>query len=123
MASIDDFDGGYSGVVADHGVVAGSVLSPASASCTAGICTIDFVSDVATGATTGESFTVDLYGTTNDPSNGFITGSHDYGEAGGNVACTVDADVDATGQRMIGCVGQSPTSPYGTVNMVLVSSD
>ena len=83
----------------------------------------DLVTDVVTGVTAGQPFTLDLFGTSNDPGPGFITGSINISGVVGNIACMVDDNVRGTGQRMISCAGQSPTKSYEIVNLILASTD
>jgi hypothetical protein len=123
LGSIDDLDGSYIGVLSDHGASPGQRVSAVTVSCAGGLCSGDIVADVSSGTLSGETFGFDLFGTTNDPSIGFITGDIDLAAGNGNLACTVDANVAVTGQRMISCVGQSPSRSYRTVNVILASSD
>ena len=123
VASIDSLDGSYIGIMADRGAFTSDIVSPVSISCTSGICIGDLVTDVVTGVTAGQPFILDLFGTSNDPGPGFITGSINISGVVGNIACMVDDNVRGTGQRMISCAGQSPTKSYEIVNLILASTD
>ncbi len=123
IASIDSLDGSYVGILSDNGESSNQKVSPVSITCASGICTGDEVTDVVTGATAGQPFTFDLFGTSNDPGQGFITGTLDIGGVVGNIACMVDDNVRGTGQRMMSCAGQSPTRSYQMVNLILASND
>jgi len=123
IGSIGDFDGNYVGVMADSAGEADQKMLPVSVTCTAGICSGDFVTDVATGAVAGQPFTLDLFGTINEPTTGFITGGLTVNGSTGNTACMVDNDVRGTGQRMISCAAQSPARGYPLVNLIIASVD
>ncbi len=123
LRSVAAFDGNYIGVSSDDGTSTEQKVRPVSVTCNSGICSGDYVTDVATGATAGQPFTVDLFGTINEPLHGFATGQLDIGGATGNIACMVDDDVLGTGQRMISCAGQSPSRTYRLFNLILTSAD
>jgi hypothetical protein len=123
LSSIAAFDGNYVGVASDDGTSTEQKVRPVSVVCNSGICSGDYVTDVTTGAAAGQPFTVDLFGTINEPLHGFATGQVDTGEATGNIACMVDDDVLGTGQRMISCAGQSPSRNYRLFNLILTSAD
>ena len=123
IGSISDFDGTYVGILSDNGVDAGDKVLPVSVTCAAGICSGDVVSDVATGATAGQPFTADLFGTINEPSPGFATGTIDMAGNIGSLVCMVDDNVQGSGQRMVSCTGQSPIRGYPMLNLILASTD
>jgi len=123
IGSISDYDGSYVGVLSDGGANANEKVLPVSVTCAAGICSGDVVADTTTGATAGQPFTADLFGTINEPSPGFATGDFSMGGNSGSLACMVDNDVRGTGQRMISCTGQSPIRGYPMLNLILASTD
>lgn len=123
IGSLDDYDGSYVGILADNGGDPDQKVFPVAVTCASGICTGAVVTDVTTGATAGQTFTVDLFGTINEPSPGFATGEFRMGGGTGSIACMVDSDVRGTGQRMISCTGQSPLRGYPMLNLVLASTD
>jgi len=122
-SSIAAFDGNYIGIASDDGETVEQKVRPVSVTCSGGICSGDYVTDVATGATAGQPFTVDLFGTINEPLHGFATGQLSADGATGNIACMVDDDVLGTGQRVISCAGQSPSRVYRLFNLILASTD
>lgn len=123
IGSISDYDGSYVGVLANSGADSGERVVPVSVTCAAGVCSGDVVVDISTGATAGQPFTADLFGTINEPSSGFATGQFSMDGNNGNIACMVDNDVRGTGQRMISCTGQSPFRGYPMFNLILASTD
>ncbi len=88
---------------------------PVAVSCSSGICSVDRITDITNGTTAGQPYTLDLFGTVNEPSSGFATGQINVVGGAGNV--------DGTGQRTISCAGQSPTSGYRLFNLILASTD
>jgi hypothetical protein len=123
LGSISDLDGNYGGVMTDEGAIQGQKVSPVVLSCASGICSGDFVADVATGALAGSPFTVDLSGSINAPSNGLTTGTVTVGGSSGNIGCMVSSYNPASGQRLISCAGQSTTKSYALMNLILASND
>ncbi len=123
IGSISDFDGDYVGAMADSGADENQKMLPVSVTCVAGICSGDVVTDVVSGALAGQPFTLDLFGTINEPSPGFLTGGLTVNGSTGNTACMVDNDVRGTGQRMISCAAQSPARGYPLVNLIIASVD
>lgn len=123
IGSISDYDGSYVGVLTDDGADANQKVLPVSVTCAAGVCSGDIVTDISTGATAGQPFTADLFGTINEPASGFATGLINMGGSTGTIACMVDNNVRGTGQRMISCTGQSPIRGYAMLNLILASTD
>ena len=123
IGSIVDFDGSYSGVKSDDGASLDGKVVPVVVTCNAGICTGDVVSDVSTGTTGNEPFTVDLSGSINVPAIGLTTGQLQVGGSNGNMGCMLAANLDNNGSRMISCAGQSPTRDYRLFNLILTSND
>jgi len=123
IGSITDYDGSYVGVLSDSGAISGQNVLPVAVTCAAGVCSGDVVADVATGATAGQPFTADLFGTINEPASGFATGQFSMDGGTGSIACMVDNDVQGTGQRMISCTGQSPIRGYEMLNLILASTN
>ncbi len=123
LGSIDDFDGNYAGVVTDEGALVGQKIRPVVVSCTSGICSGDFVSDVESGALAGTPFTVDLSGSINAPGPGLTTGTVDIGGITGNIGCMADPATEYSGQRVISCAGQSIENGYALLNLILASND
>ena len=123
IGSVAEFDGSYIGVASDDGIPTSDKVTPVAVSCSSGICSVDRVTDMSTGATAGQPYTLDLFGTLNEPSTGFATGQIDVDGSVGNVACTINSNADGTGQRTIACAGQSPASGYRLFNLILASAD
>jgi hypothetical protein len=121
--SIADFDGSYAGVLSDEGASAGNMVSPVVVSCSNGICSGDYVTDVIAGTLAGQPFSIDLSGTINVPGPGLTTGELTVGGVTGNIGCMVDLDTAGSGQRVISCAGQSPTSNSSLVNLILAAND
>lgn len=121
ITAVSNLDGSYAGILFDDNNAAGSKTSPVSMSCKNAACIASIVSDISTGATTGESVTMTLSGP-DMPSNGFITGMiADTGSTPGNLACMVDIDVLNTGKKIISCVGQSPGMNSKMFNVIFTS--
>ena len=91
--------------------------------CSSGICTGEVVADVATGALSGDTFTVDLSGSLNVPTIGLSTGTVTVNGSSGNLGCMLDANVNFAGERMIACAGQSTNRSYALLNLILSSND
>ncbi len=123
IGSVAEFDGSYIGVASDDGIATNDKVTPVAVTCSSGICSVDRVTDINTGATAGQPYTLDLFGTMHEPSSGFATGQINVGGSVGNVACAINSNVDGTGQRTISCAGQSPTSGYRLFNLILSSAD
>ena len=123
ISSIAGLDGSYAGALSDDGAALGQKVSPVFVTCSNGICSGDFVTDVATGALAGQPFTLDLSGTINEPGQGLTTGQLLMNGTVGNVGCMVDENLSATGRRMISCAGQTPTRNYRLFNLILSSND
>lgn len=121
LSSISDLDGSYAGALADHAAAPGSVATPVVVNCSGGLCTGQFVTDVLTGAVSGESFSVDLSGSINVPGMGMTTGAVTMGEASGNLGCIVADGI--SGGHVLSCAGQSPTRGYALFNLILTSND
>ena len=123
ITSVAALDAEYAGILFDQSSASGSMISPVSIACTNGLCSGAFVTDVANNTTSG-MFTVDLFGTTNDPITGFLTGTvTNEGGDSGNLACMVDEDVQGTGQRLLSCVGQAPGNNQRMFNLFFASSE
>ena len=123
VGSIADFDGSYSGILSDDAADATGKVAAVVVTCESGICTGQVVADVATGALTGETFTVDLSGSLNVPTVGLSTGTVTVNGSSGNLGCMLDADVNFAGERMIACAGQSTNRSYALLNLILSSND
>ncbi|MDX1482547.1 MAG: hypothetical protein R3315_12765 [Woeseiaceae bacterium] len=123
LGAIDDLDGSYAGMLSDSAGQPGARVFPVVVNCTGGLCSGDYVTDVETGATAGESFTVDLSGSLNVPGPGLVTGEFRAGGSSGNLGCMADPGMLAGGERMISCAGQSLTRGYALMNLVLTSND
>ncbi|MGI9261372.1 MAG: hypothetical protein ACR2QR_05015 [Woeseiaceae bacterium] len=122
VTSVAALDADYAGILFDQSAAQGAQISPVSITCTNGLCSGAFVTDVANNTTSG-TFTVDLFGTTNAPVTGFLTGTvTDEGGNSGNLACMIDEDVQGSGQRLLSCVGQAPGNNQRLFNLFFASS-
>ncbi len=123
MTNATALDAEYAGILFDRNLASGEQVAPVSLACTSGVCTGTLVTDVVAGTTDG-AVTVDLFGTTNSPIPGFITGTITDGAGGtGNLACMVDENVQDSGQRLISCVGQSPGDNTQVFNVFFASNE
>ena len=122
MTSVASLDAEYAGILFDGSSAADEQVSAVTLACTSGLCSGALVDDVVAMTTAG-TFSIDLFGTTNTPVTGFLTGTvaDDMGNTG-NLACMVDEDVQGTGQRLLSCVGQSPADNQKMVNLLFASN-
>ena len=123
LGSITELDGSYNGVLSDAAADGESNVSAVVVSCSSGICTGEFVTDIVTGTLSGETFSVDLSGSLNVPAGGMTTGTITVNGSSGNLGCMLDGNVNFAGERMISCAGQSTNRSYALLNLVLSSND
>lgn len=121
ITAVNNLDGEYAGVLFDDNLDEGNKIAPVSVSCDSGVCTGDVVTDIETGATTGEPVTLNLSGTPDGLSQGFITGTIDNGGAGVELACMADISVGGGDRKMVNCVGQSPGDASKMFNVIFTS--
>ena len=122
LTSVADMDMEYAGILFDDSA-AGDKIVPVSVACTGGICSGNFVDDVANNTVGNTQFTLDLFGTLNAPVTGFITGEVSSEGNTGNLACMTDADVLGSGQQMMSCVGQAPGDNTRMFNIILAANN
>lgn len=123
IASVNNLDGQYAGVLYDESLATGSKIAPVSMTCDGGSCVAGTVSDLETGATTGETVELNLTGTPDDLSVGIITGEVKATGAasGGDLACLADVSVGGNSAKMVTCIGQSPSDSSKMFNVIFSS--
>ncbi|MBT8078015.1 MAG: hypothetical protein KJO31_05525 [Gammaproteobacteria bacterium] len=122
VTSVAALDAEYAGILFDGSSAADDRISAVSIACTGGLCSGSIVDDVVAMTTSG-SFSIDLFGTTNAPVSGFLTGSvaDELGNTG-NLACMIDENVQGSGQRLVSCVGQAPAANQKMFNLLFASN-
>lgn len=122
IVNVNALDGDYAGMVFDEMAPAGNKVLPIVMSCTAGNCTGGAVTDISTlDPLPGAAVTVDLTGTVDSPSDGFISGTLTDGTTTASLTCMANTDASNTGRTIVSCVGQSPGDLSKMFNVIFVS--
>ena len=119
ISNISNASGSYAGLLFDGNDSSGDQVQPVSVVCDAsGSCSGTIINDVAANTLSVETVAINLSGTVDSPTQGFVTGDI---EGSGNIACMLDGNVLGTGKKVMSCVGQSPGDPTDMFNILLVS--
>jgi len=120
LMDINNIDGVYTGIFADNDPNSQNPVQFFTATCTNGDCPASIINP-ATGVITSSGATINLTGTVNDPSEGFINGTLDAGANSGNISCMVDTNANNTGKTLINCSGQLPDNNTMLFNITMAS--
>ena len=118
VAANTDFDSDSYGLMYDRGA-SGDNNFPIRADCTSGTCTINQISDIENGDTSGQSYTLEL-SDVNTPSNGFITGNISLENGNENETAICVLRLGSANQDILACVANSPNNSNQTLNIFLV---
>lgn len=119
FTAVSDLDGELIGIMFDQNPSpANDAVMAVTASCTAGLCQGALIDDVRTGDSVA-TFSINLTGTLDQPTPGFITGTILSENEEGNIACVVNTDLGTSGTNLVSCVGQAPGDNTGMFNLIL----
>lgn len=123
LTAASDFDGDYAGVLINSDTSSSDAVQAISVNCSSGTCTGSVIDPETNAAPTSGSgtATLDLTGTINSPSAGFINGTITISSASGNITCMVDTNAASTTKTLISCSGQEPGDNTKLFNVLLVS--
>ena len=119
IGTINNLDGQYAGVLFDESLGNGDKIAPVNLTCDAGLCSADVVTDIETGATNGEATTINLTSTPDELEQGMVTGT--IANNGSVLACMADIAVNGGSDKIITCVGQSPSDETKMFNVIVRS--
>jgi hypothetical protein len=130
VISAADLDGTYIGFWVDNSRIASDRLWSVTTTCTAGSCPVERITDVADlNSHANQRFQINLdEETLDEPQQGLVMGSTEvtlsaFDTRTGRLICMASDDFNNTGDKLLACVGQSPTNPELTVHGFLVAKD
>lgn len=127
--SVSELDGSYIGFWIDNARVGSERLWNVTMECTAGSCPVERITDIADlNSLANERFQIELDEDAIDPPRqGFVAGTTEVSIGiitdTGHLVCIASDDFNDTGDKLLACVGQSPSNPQLTVNGFFIAED
>lgn len=120
ISDIADFAGNYAAIAFSSTL--GGVKPLAIIIAADGTGTAEVLDEVDPATSSGDSVTINLNGTINIPSTGFVTGTISDGTDTGNMACSALADANSSGKNVLACNGQLPSDHSNQFLVLMVEN-